>query len=151
MYVYFYSEKAKITAQTLRNKRKRYRNKKKLKTRAHSFQNQRSSEDSVLKKQTIGKIPPGNNVIVNNTSNTALEIENNNDLAEDILSEKPVNIDGITNSAWHYLEPDESETDHCWDKHKEEEEKWQKEMSDNRQKAEDLYGEYIDMDPCFPR
>lgn len=60
-----------------------------------------------------------------------------------------MNIDGISNSAWHYLEPDESETDPCWDEYKVEEQ-WRKEMSDSRKKAEGLYGEYIDMDPCFP-
>lgn len=60
-----------------------------------------------------------------------------------------MNIDGITNSAWRYLEPDESETDHHWDEYKVEEEKWHNEMSNNRKKLKicmenTLYG------PMFP-
>ena len=53
-------------------------------------------------------------------------------------------------NTWHYLEPDEdlSDTDHNWD---EEDLRLLNDEIKSQQQAEDLYGEYIDNEPCFPK
>ena len=52
-------------------------------------------------------------------------------------------------NTWYYLEPDEnSDTDYHWD---EEDLKLLNDHINSERRAEALYGEYIDNEPCFPR
>jgi len=114
----------------LRNKRKRYRNKKK------NYQKQVSRQHIILEdictpvedtlKNTLKHQPP-----VNNDVNPKSQETNN------------------MPTSWYYLEPDEDlDTEYQWD---EEDLKVLKHQVENEEKAESLYGGYTDMDPCFPR
>lgn len=138
----------------MRNKRKRYRKKKKLHLKELKFDRQHPYiKNCVDVQKSVKKLPTESPTEYYITDKSIAVIEQKEcTLSVNLVTDSCTLIqeENSNQNMWHYLEPDEnlSDTDHNWD---EEDLKLLNDKIKSQQQAEDLYGEYIDNEPYFPR